>query len=494
MSGATSPQRVLVTGATGYVGGRLVPELLRRGYRVRAAARTVERLRTRPWAAHPNVELVAADVLDLDSLRRATAGAWAVYYLVHSMAPGTAEFSDTDRRGAQNMAQAAAGLRRLIYLGGLGEAAGDLSEHLRSRAEVADTLRAGSVPVTVLRAAMLIGSGSASFEILRYLVDRLPLMITPRWLATISQPIAVSNAIAYLVGCLEHDETTGQTYDIGGPELVTYRTLMETYADEAGLHRPRIIAVPVLTPRLSSYWIQLVTPVPAALSRPLVEGLRNPMVCRDGRIRDLIPQQLLTPREAIRRALEEWRGPALDHSRIDAGHGAPAEWAVPGDPSWAGGRAYVDSRRVELEASPEAVWDVVHRIGGDTGWYAVNWLWSLRGGLDRLLGGVGLRRGRPARRALEAGDAVDFWRVAAIMPNERLVLEAEMRLPGRAWLEFQLRPLGRGGTELAQTAWFLPRGWVGVLYWYAIAPFHAIVFGRMLRGISRAATGPAPLA
>jgi uncharacterized protein YbjT (DUF2867 family) len=480
----------LVTGATGYVGGRLVPELLQAGYRVRATARAVERMRIRPWASDPRVELVASDVLDPDSLRRATDGAWAAYYLVHSMAPGISGFSDTDRQAARHMADAAAaaGLRRLIYLGGLGEDTGDLSEHLRSRAEVADVLQSGSVPVTVLRAAMLMGSGSASFEIVRYLVDRLPVMITPRWLATISQPIAITNALAYLVGCLKREETAGETYDIGGPDLVTYRTLLGIYAEEAGLRKPLIIPVPVLTPRLSSYWINFVTPVPAAVAQPLAEGLRNPTICKDNRIREIIPQRLLTPREAIRRALEEWRGPTIAPDPDNAGALArPAEWTVPGDPRWAGGRVYSDSRRVNVAAPVEAVWDVVRRIGGETGWYAVDWLWNLRGLFDRLVGGVGLRRTKGRRESLAAGDEVDFWRVAAVVPAERLLLTAEMKLPGRAWLEFTLRPLARDRTELVQTARFIPRGLAGIVYWYAIAPFHALVFGGMLRGIARAA-------
>jgi uncharacterized protein YbjT (DUF2867 family) len=490
-----SERLVLVTGATGYVGGRLVPELLRAGYRVRAVARGIDRLRLRPWASHPVVELAEADVLDPGSLQRAARGARAAYYLVHSMAQTASHFADADRAAARNMAEAAAeaGLERLIYLGGLGDTASTLSEHLRSRAEVADVLRSGPVLVTVLRAAMIIGSGSASFEILRHLVERLPVMITPRWVSTPSQPIAISNVLTYLVGCLERSETAGETYDIGGPDRVTYRELMEIYASEAGLSRPRILPVPVLTPGLSAHWIHLVTPVPAALARPLAEGLRNPMLVQDDRIHTVIPQRLLTPREAIRRALAEPGGQAIESHWSDAMRSAPAEWTAPGDPPWTGRRTYTDRRRIEVDAPPDAVWGVLSRIGGETGWYGVDWLWRVRGAVDRVLGGVGLRRRLPRKHdTLMTGDMVDFWRVEASVPNTRLLLRAEMRLPGRAWLEFLLKPLHDERTELVQAARFIPRGIAGIIYWHAVSPFHAIVFGRMLRGIAQASAGRQP--
>ena len=477
---------VAVLGATGYIGSRLIPRLLAAGYRVRAVARNPEKLSSRSWSGHPLAERVASDVFDRTSLTESVRGCQAVYYLVHSMNPGTLDFADADRKAAENMVAAATagGAQRIIYLGGLGEESAGLSHHLASRAEVARILRAGTAPVTVLRAAMIIGSGSASFEILRYLVERLPVMITPRWIDTPCQPIAVRNVLGYLIGCLECQATVGETFDIGQEEVVDYRRLMEIYAEEAGLRRRWIIPVPVLTPRLSSYWIHLVTPVPASLARPLAEGLRNPVVCRDTRIRTLIPQPLLDCRQAIRLALERLRQQSVESSWIDAGRIPPAEWSVPGDPGWAGGTILEDGRRIAVNASPEEVWSVVSRVGGSTGWYYGDWLWRLRGMLDRLVGGVGLNRGRRDAAELQVGDALDFWRVAAVERPRRLLLAAEMKLPGQAVLEFRLEQNSVEQTELQQSARFLPRGLWGLLYWYAVLPFHGLVFNGMLRGIA----------
>jgi uncharacterized protein YbjT (DUF2867 family) len=483
---------VAVLGATGYVGSRLIPRLLDAGYPVRAVARNPDKLRSRSWAGHPRAELVAADVFDRASLTEAVRGCQAVYYLVHSMNPGTRDFAHADRQAAENMAAAAAagGAQRIIYLGGLGEEGAGLSHHLASRAEVAGILRAGPVPVTVLRAAMIIGSGSASFEILRYLVERLPIIITPRWIDTPCQPIAVRNVLGYLIGCLECQATVGETFDIGQEEVVTYHRLMEIYAEEAGLSRRLIIPVPVLTPRLSSYWIHLVTPVPASLARPLAEGLRNPVFCRDHRIRTLIPQSLIDCRQAIRLAQERLRQQAVESSWSDAGRVPPAEWSNPDDPHWAGGTILEDGRRIVMAASPEEVWSVVVRVGGSTGWYYGDWLWQLRGVLDRLVGGVGLDRGRRNANELQVGDALDFWRVASVERPRRLLLAAEMKLPGQAVLEFRLQQNIEKQTELQQTARFLPRGLWGLLYWYAVLPFHGLVFNGMLRGIAKAVNRP----
>ena len=411
-----SDQPILVTGATGYVGGRLAPRLLAAGRRVRAVGRSLDKLACRPWAAHPNVELVKGDVQDASSLYQALKGCRAAFYLVHSMNPGTADYRRADRQAALNMAAAAeaAGLERLIYLGGITPDDPHLSEHLRSRADVAAALRAGRTPVTWLRAAMLLGSGSASFELMRYLVDRLPVMITPRWVRTPCQPIAVENALNYLEGCLDRPEVLGRGFDIGGPEALTYHELFRIYAQEAGLRPRLIIPVPVLSPHLSSLWINLVTPVPAALARPLTEGLRNEVVVRDDAITRIIPQQLITCRQAIRRALDRIAQEQVETCWSDAGQLNPPEWLNCGDAPYAGGTVLKSGHRILLQARPEELWPAIEAIGGSGGYHFGNWAWRFRGALDKLFGGAGLRRGRRHPRELRVGDALDFWRVLQV--------------------------------------------------------------------------------
>jgi uncharacterized protein YbjT (DUF2867 family) len=488
-----TPKPILVTGATGYVGGRLVPKLLEAGYRVRALGRSVSKLKGRPWGRHPLVELAAGDVLDKESLQKALAGCWAAFYLVHSMNADPKGYTETDRQGAQNMVEAASQseLNRIIYLGGLGgQDETQLSDHLRSRHEVARILQSGSVPTTFLRAAMILGSGSASFELLRYLADRLPVLIAPRWVSTPVQPISIRNVLNYLQGCLEHNEVLGQVLDIGGPEVVSYRQLFEIYAEEAHLPKRLILTVPFLTPKLSSYWIHLITPIPSSIARPLAEGLRNPVICRDNRIREIIPQELLTCRETIRLALERVDQLQIDTCWMDAGTVVPQEWYYCGDSQYAGGTILELGYRILLQASPEEVWNPIKAIGGRTGWYFGQYLWKLRGWLDRLMGGIGFRGGRRHPTDLRQGDALDFWRVLEVHPPDHLLLVAEMKIPGEGLLEFKIKPLGEGLTELTQLSRFLPRGLGGILYWYLFDPFHRLLYPNLLKAIAQAVGKP----
>ena len=473
---------VLVTGATGYVGGRLVPRLLEAGVSVRCFARAPRKLTDRPWAADPRVRIVGGDVADEAALRAALTGCRAAYYLVHSMIVAKSEYASRDRELARifGRAAAAAGVPRIVYLGGLGETGADLSRHLASRREVEEALAESGVPVTVLRAAMIIGSGSASFEILRYLVERLPVMVTPRWVSTPAQPIAIRDALFYLVECLRTPETTGRTLDIGGPEVVTYREVIDLLAEVRGLNRRRILPVPVLTPRLSSLWIHLVTPVSRHIARPLADGLRNPVVCRNDDAVMLMPHRRLTIREAVEAALGREGRHDVETTWKDAG-------ALPGDPEWAGGTRFTDRRDMRVAAPGSTVFETVCRLGGEHGWYSASWLWRVRGAMDRLVGGPGLTRGRKHPERISYGDALDFWRVVDLEAGRRLLLRAEMKLPGVAHLEFEVIPDGEATCRLVQTARFAPRGLGGLLYWWAVAPFHGPVFESMLRGIRREA-------
>jgi len=476
---------VLLTGATGYVGGRLAPRLLEAGHRVRCLVRSPAKVADRGWTRHANFELVKGDLDDGDLAERLR-GCDVAYYLVHSMIAAGADYAARDQAMADQFARACAdaGVGRIIYLGGLGELGESLSEHLRSRREVETSLASTDVPVTVLRAAMIIGSGSASFEILRYLVERLPIMITPKWVATESQPIAIRNVLGYLLMCLTTPETVGRTLDIGGPDIMSYRDLMRIMAEERGLPKRLIVPVPILTPRLSSLWIHLVTPVSRHIARPLAEGLRNRVVCRDDDAARLMPQPLLTVRESIAAALGKVREGEVETIWTSAGE-------MPGDPDWAGGTIFVDSRTVRVDATPSATFRAICRVGGGHGWYAADWLWRLRGVMDRLVGGPGLRRGRRNPTTVSYGEALDFWRVVGVEQNRRLRLLAEMRLPGEAVLEFEINPVdtasARPSCELVQTARFRPKGLLGLLYWYAVLPLHGVVFRGMHNGIRAAA-------
>ncbi len=485
------PQKpVLVTGSTGYVAGRLIPLLLAAGYPVRAMGRSTEKMAGRPWGAHPDVQLVKGDILDVVSLKNAVKGCGTIYYLVHSMISRKGGYRDADRTGAENLVRAAAEEKaaHIVYLGGLGDIHHkNISPHLVSRNEVGRILQDGDVPVTVLRAAMILGSGSASFEILRYLAERLPFMITPKWVSMPTQPIAVSNVLAYLKGCLENPDTRGKTFDIGGPDVLAYRDLFKIFAEEAGLPKPVIIPVPVLTPKLSALWIHLVTPVPAAIARPLAEGLSLPTVCTENTITGLVPQELISCREAIRRAIDRISQEKVDTCWTDAGALQYPEWTHCGDSAYSGGTILACGYRIAVKGNAEDLWPSVQRIGGDTGYYGADILWRIRGIIDLFSGGVGLNRGRRSKSGLRVGDALDFWRVLDVNPPRRLLLLAEMKTPGEALLEIVITELAEKRCELALLSRFLPRGLPGILYWYGLYPFHQYVFTRMLKGVVKAA-------
>lgn len=483
--------RVLVTGATGYIGGRLVPELLEAGHEVRCAARTPAKLDSLPW--RDDVEVVQADAADRASIVEAMAGCQAAYYLLHSMGTsGDEDFADRDRSLAETFRDAAAeaGLDQIVYLGGLGvDDDPDLSPHLSSRHEVGRVLAEGSVAVTELRAAIIIGSGSASFEMLRHLTEVLPVMVTPRWVSTRCQPIAIRDVLAYLVGVLGQDAAKGRVLEVGGPDICTYKELMDVYAEVAGLKRRRVIPVPVLTPGLSSHWIGLVTPIPTGLARPLVESLVNEVVVRDRSIDDVVEHTAMPFRDAIERALERMREleVATTWAGAELSGRSPAD-PMPTDPDWSGGVVLTDVKQVHANASPAAVYATVTGIGGTQGWYVAELLWSVRGILDQLMGGVGMRRGRRHPVELRVGDPVDFWRVEALVPDALVRLRAEMLVPGTAWLEWAIDPDGTG-SRLLQSARFHPRGLWGRLYWYSLLPFHALIFGRLAARLAAAAEG-----
>lgn len=486
---------VLVLGATGYVGGRLVPQLLAAGSRVRCLARDPRKLVDAPWAGQ--VEIVRGDLLDAASVAAACVGVDAICYLVHMMGTNP-DFEQADRTAAEHVARAAAaaGVQRIVYLGGLGEDSASSSAHLRSRAEVGRILLDGDVPTTVLRAAVIIGSGSASFEMLRHLVEKLPVMITPRWVRTRVQPIAVRDVLRYVVGALDQRDGKDHIYDIGGPEVLTYLDMMRRYARVAGLPPRLIVPVPVLTPALSSHWVNLVTPVPFGLARQLVRSLAVEVVATpDGEdIRHLVPGEPLSYDEAVTQALRHVRDQDVATSWREADRAGrdPAE-PYPGDPDWSGGTLLADVRTVTSHATAEQLFETVSAVGGDRGWPAHQWAWSIRGWFDKSIGGVGLRRGRRDPARLRVGDALDFWRVEeAQEPRDGargvLRLQAEMRLPGRAWLEWQIVPAD-GSAVLRQRALFAPRGLLGRLYWWALAPFHGMIFSGMATELARRAEG-----
>jgi uncharacterized protein YbjT (DUF2867 family) len=472
--------RILVVGASGYIGGRLVPILSASGHELVLMSRDSRSLEAR----FPQATVVTADLLDPETLPSGLERIDVAYYLAHSMGSGERRFADRDREAARNFALAAkqAGVSRLVYLGGLGDDSTDLSPHLASRHETGVQLAAHGVPVTEFRAAVIIGSGSASFEILRNLTERLPIMITPRWVATRCQPIGIADVLDYLLGALDHPEVTG-IVELGGPDILSYGDMMRAYARIRGLHR-LMIPVPVLTPRLSSYWVSLISPVPAGIARPLIEGLRNEVIVRDPRPAAAFGINPIPYVEALARAVDRTEPDGAESTWFDAvvaADRASLSSVVSRD------GMIVERRERAVAASPERIFAEVERLGGAGGWPYANVLWRIRGLVDRLVGGVGMRLGRRQPDLLRVGDALDFWRVEAIEPGKLLRLRAEMKLPGLAWLELSIGPDGQGRTRYRQQAIFRPRGLAGHAYWWTVWPFHGLVFGAMTRNIATAA-------
>jgi uncharacterized protein YbjT (DUF2867 family) len=480
---ANSPL-ILVTGATGYIGGRLVPRLLELGYRVRCLVRDPARLEGRLW--YDAVEIVAGDVLQPDTLVEAMQGVQAAYYLVHSLAGG-ADFHQRDMRAAAQFSSAAQAARveRILYLGGLAQESPELSEHLRSRQQTGAALRIAGVPVTEFRAGVIVGSGSLSFEMIRYLTERIPVMITPRWVYTRTQPISINDVLSYLTAALAVRESSGRIIEIGGSEIVTYGEMMTTYAEVRGLKR-WMVPVPVLTPRLSSYWVNIVTPIPAVIARPLIEGLRNENIVHDTSATQLFPHiKPVSYRTAVEHALDNLKVSDIETTWTDAlittqGDIAPVVMTTQEG-------MIMEHRQRLIPASPEEIYKVFMSLGGKRGWLYMHWAWEMRGFIDWIIGGVGMRRGRRDAQNLRVGDALDFWRVESVEPNHQLRLRAEMKVPGKAWLQFQVTPSEGEQSLLTQTAFFAPKGLFGWLYWYALYPLHSLIFSGLIDQISRRA-------
>jgi uncharacterized protein YbjT (DUF2867 family) len=478
---------ILVTGATGYVGGRLIPRLLDAGYPVRALVRDPSRLQGRSWV--DQVEVYKGNVLEPETLTPALEGVDVAYYLIHSMMAGTG-FHQRDQRAATAFADSAskAGVQKIVYLGGLGDPAAELSDHLRSRQETGNALQSAGVPVLEFRAGVIVGAGSASFEMIRYLTERVPIMISPRWVYTRTQPISIGNILDYLVAAIELPQDGNLVIEIGGPQVLSYEDMLRGYARIRGLKRA-IVPVPVLTPRLSSYWVHWVTPIPAALARPLIEGLRNEVIVRDNQAGDLFPDVQLVPYEkAVEVALSSLQAREVESSWSDAlantlGDVSPVQLTTHDG-------MVIERRTLAIDVTTSDAYRAFTSLGGQQGWLYANWAWRLRGIIDRIIGGVGFRRGRRDPNELRVGDVLDFWRVEQLDPDRKMLLRAEMILPGRAWLQFEASPLESGRTFLQQTAFFAPKGLSGLLYWYILYPIHARIFSGLIRGVADLASIP----
>ena len=479
-------KRILVTGATGYVGGRLVRNLLEQGYQVRVFVRDEKKVAQYSWAN--SVEISVGNVSDYQAIRSALDGIDVAFYLLHSINSAT-QFDQIEREMAATFGSAAAdaNIKQIVYLGGIISEKSELSPHLKSRADTGEILRHSGVPTIELRAGVVIGSGSASFEMLRYLTERLPFMITPKWLNVRIQPIAVRDVLRYLVGAAAIDTKISAAFDIGGPDIFSYKEMMQRYAEAAGLRKRIIIPVPVMTPKLSSGWVGLVTPVPYTLAKRLVSSLKNEVVASPSEIRKLVPDPkngLTDFKTAVKLALVKIKDAKVDTRWSDASvPGTPSE-PLPTDPDWAGGTLYKDVRIVHSTDSVETVWKRIEAIGGDNGYSTATWAWEVRGLVDKIFGGVGLRRGRRDPNFLQVGDALDFWRVEHLEKNKVLRLRAEMKMPGLAWLEFGVEPEG-DGCVVTQVAIYAPKGLLGHLYWWSVWPMHGIVFPSMVNKMAK---------